>query len=143
MRYNYFVNYFQTKATVLAGSNYQEIKKKADIYYSTFGKKTKRQPYVRSAYFLKQKIFFNLFWIHLYQKQVNIRVERLKLLPCAIELIQKSRNHPESKDNPDSSSEILHRFLGITKNKINFAVQIKEIKRSGKKYLMSIFPYGN
>lgn len=115
--------------------------KSSERYFSVFRRKTKRQPYIRSAYFLKQKVFFNLFWVHLFDKTNTIRTERLKLLACGIELIEKSRNHPESKDNLLKSSETLHRFLDISKEKIKFAVQIKEIKRTGKKYLMSIFPY--
>ncbi|KKP40607.1 hypothetical protein A2130_03480 [Candidatus Woesebacteria bacterium GWC2_33_12] len=135
------MNYYQTKSTLLHGSNYKEIKKNSDKLFASLQKQTKRQPYVRSAYFSKQKIFFNLFWIHLFDKPDKIRSERLRFLKCGIELIQKSRNHPESKDNLNNKAEILHRFMGITKNKIKFAVQIKEIKRTGKKYLMSVFLY--
>ena len=135
------MNYYQTKSQLLSGSNYKEVLNSSNKHFSSYRRKTKRQPYIRSAYFNKQKIFFNLFWVHIFDKPNNIRAERLKLLACGIELIQKSRNHPESKDNLTKNSETLHRFLGITKGKIKFAVQIKEVKRTGKKYLMSIFPY--
>ena len=83
-------------------------------------KQTKRRPYVRSTYFNKQKIFFDFFWKHLFQKN--------------------PKNHPLSEENPHKKSEILHRFAGLTKDKELFYVQIKENKRNNKKYFMSCFP---
>lgn len=47
---------------------------------------------------------------------------------------------PKSKENPNEPSEILHRFAGTTKEKDLFYVHIKEDKRTGQKYLISIFP---
>jgi hypothetical protein len=55
-------------------------------------------------------------------------------------VIKNSRNHPTSEENPHKKGEILHRFAGLTKDKELFYVQIKEDKRSGKKYFMSCFP---
>lgn len=135
------MNYYQAKSGVIAGSNYKEVYKYVSKIYSDLRRKSKRQSYIRSAYFNKQKVFLNLFWIHLFDKSNNVRTQRLKLIACGIELIRKSRIHPESKDNPNDVSEIVHRFSGITKSKVKFAVQIKEIKRTNKKYLISIFPY--
>jgi hypothetical protein len=65
----------------------------------------------------------------------------MRYLPCAIELIQKSRNHPTSMQNPNHPNETLHRFAGITANRQLFMTQIKEHKRTGRKELMSVFPY--
>ena len=64
----------------------------------------------------------------------------MKYFPCAIELIQKSRVEPSSKENPNKRSEILHRFAGATKDSEIFFVQIKEYKKTDQKWLMSVFP---
>jgi hypothetical protein len=68
------------------------------------------------------------------------KIRRLKFFPCALELIEHSRLNPVSKDNPNKNSELLHRFKGETKQKEAFFVQIKEDKRSGEKFLISVFP---
>jgi len=51
-----------------------------------------------------------------------------------------SKNHPISEENPRKKGEIMHRFLGMTKDKELFYVQVKEDNRSGRKYFMSCFP---
>jgi len=56
-----------------------------------------------------------------------------------MDLIEKSRNKPESLTNPNKKSELMHRFAGMTKDKQLFYVQVKENKK-GQKQLMSIFP---
>ncbi len=110
-------------------------------YFLAIKRKSKRKPYIRSIYFDKNKIFLHYFWEHLFQK-VNWRdrMRRLKCFPAALELIAKTRVAPTSKDNPDKKDEILHRFLGKTKEGDKFMVQIKEFKKNGQKYLISIFP---
>ena len=130
----------QTKSKKLSGTSYKEVFKKARAVFSEIKHRTKRRPYIRSAYFHKQKIFFDFFWIHLAQKQIPERVRRLRYFKAAIELIRKSRNHPQSMQDPNKPEEILHRFAGSTKEKELFFVQIKEHKRTGRKQLMSIFP---
>lgn len=67
-------------------------------------------------------------------------MRRLKCFPAALELIEKTRITPISKDNPNQRDEILHRFYGRTKEGDAFMVQIKEFKRTGQKYLISVFP---
>jgi len=121
----------------------QHIKnKKAHSIFNEIKIKSKRRPYIRSAYFKKSKIFLGLFWSHLHDKQGwDDRVRRLKLFPCAIELIQKSTYNPESKDNLNRPSEILHRFYGATQEGENFCVHIKEDKRTEEKFFISVFPY--
>ena len=132
---------YQSKEVALRGSNFSEINKKAFRLYSEIKKRTKRRPYIRSAYFKKEKIFISLFWEHLHSKfNHRDKVRRVKYFACAIELIQKSRFDPESKENADRHSEMLHRFAGKSKDGQLFFVQIKEDKRSGKKSFISVFP---
>ncbi len=132
---------YRTRVSKLAGTDYREIHKKARYFYERIRNRTKRRPYVRSAYFDKDKIFLDVFWSHLFGKpNWRDRVRRVKFLPPAIELIEHSRSEPESKENPNRSSEILHRFTGITPDQEIFYVQIKEDKRTSQKFLISIFP---
>jgi len=132
---------FKTKFAVLAGTNYKETSKKAFAFYNEIRRKTKRRPYVRSAYFKKDKIFLELFWRHLYEKQ-NFRdkIRRIKFFPAAVELIKNSRIEPVLIENPNKPGEMLYRFAGITNDDESFIVQIKAEKRDGKKWLMSVFP---
>lgn len=131
--------FYQTNKQKLSGTNYTETRKQALIVFNEIKRATKRRPYIRSAYFKKQKIFFDYFWTHLHQKRARERFARLQYFEAAIELITYSKNHPSSKQNPNQEKEILHRFAGLTKNKEQFYVQIKEDKRSDKKYFMSCF----
>lgn len=131
---------YATKTNKLPGSNYAEARKNAIELFAEIKKKTKRKPYIRSAYFNKQKIFFEYFWQHLYDKGPKERYKRLRYFGVAIELIKNSKNHPTTKQNPNNPNEILHRFAGLTKNKEIFYVQIKENRRNSKKYFISCFP---
>jgi len=119
---------------------YSEARNHVLTIFNQIKKRTKRKPYIRSSYFKKQKIFFDYFWPHLFQKNPRERTKRLKYFEASIELIKNSKDHPFSKQNPNNQSEIFHRFEGLTKNKEKFCVQIKEDKRSGKKYFISCFP---
>ena len=132
---------YQTKTAKLTGTDFREVYQKAFGQYRQIKRKTKRRPYIRSAYFNKDKIFLELFWHHLREKQ-NFRdkIRRMRYFPCAIELIQNSRFRPASVKNYNRSSEILHRFIGVTRDDDLFFVQIKENKKTGNKWLISIFP---
>jgi hypothetical protein len=132
------MKFYQTKSRRLPGSNYKELREHALKIYKQIEQQTKRRPYIRSAYFKKEKIFFDYFWDHLWQKKARDRMKRLPYFLVAIELIKYSRIKPSSKLNPNVKNEILHRFAGITKDKRIFYVQIKENKK-GKKYFMSCF----
>ncbi len=124
----------QVKAEKFPGTNYSEVLARAKIFYNKNKKKTKRKPYIRSAYFNKDKIFTELFWQHLWQKHNwRDKARRLKYLACAVELIENSKQEPESKQNVDRSSEILHRFVGITKNKEVFFCSNKRRKENRPK----------
>lgn len=132
---------YKTKVNKFPGTHWWQVSKNASSLYKEISKKTKRRPYIRSAYFQKDKIFLGLFWQHLHEK-TNIRdkTRRLKYLPCALELIRNSHNEPVSKENPNKEGEILHRFTGITPDNSVFLVQIKEVKRNSQKWLISVFP---
>ncbi|MAF20662.1 MAG: hypothetical protein CMI55_03195 [Parcubacteria group bacterium] len=131
---------YKTKVRILTGKNYPDLYKKAFSLYRQIKRKTKRKPYIRSFYFRKDKIFLDLFWQHLHQKNWRDRKRRIRYYPCAIELIRYSRLDPASTDNPNNPSEILHKFSGIAPDGSVFYVQIKENKRNNQKYLMSVFP---
>lgn len=134
------VKYYKSKFSLLPGTSYDEVIKHAQDEFQIIKRHTKRQPYIRSVYFRKDKIFFNVFWKHLFEKSFKVRVHRLKLFNAAVDLIKNSRFNPITKENPDNREELLHRFYGITKSKESFVVQIKENKRTKTKYLISIFP---
>ena len=74
------------------------------------------------------------------KKNFTDLMRRMKFYPCALELIKNSSFQPISKENPNKSSEILHRFAGKTPENELFFVQIKEQKNSNKKWLISVFP---
>lgn len=135
------MGFYQTKTKRLSGTDYHEVHSQAFNLYKEIKRKTKRRPYVRSAYFNKSKIFLETYWHHLYEKEnFKDKVRRMKYFPGAIELIQKSKVEPSSKENPNKQREILHRFTGATKDKEIFFVQIREDKKTGQKWLMSVFP---
>ena len=132
---------YQTKSRKIPGTNFSEVRHTALQLFKKIQRKSKRTPYVRSAYFNKEKVFLTIFLHHLYEKKDwKDRTRRLQFFETAIELIEKSRCLPRSVENPNKRSEWLHRFAGITPHKELFYVQIKEDKISGKKYLISFFP---
>ncbi|KKU82444.1 MAG: hypothetical protein UY09_C0014G0005 [Parcubacteria group bacterium GW2011_GWA2_47_8] len=131
---------FQTKMLKLRGTNYSEVMDNARRIFREIERKTKRHPYIRSPYFNKEKIFFDLFWSHLHEKKAKERYKRLKYFAAALELLRLNRNPPSSKPNPNKRTEILHRFTGMTKEKEIFYVQVKENTKTHKKYFMSCFP---
>ena len=134
------MQYYKTKAGKLPGTSYKEVHKQARAVFNQIKKRTKRKPYIRSAYFNKQKIFFDFFWVHIAQKREPDRVRRLKYFQCAIEVVKNSRINPKIMQNPANIQELLHKFGGVTKEKEKFIVQIKENVRTNRKQLMSIFP---
>jgi len=105
----------QTNKEKLSGIRYIELKEQTLFLFNQIKKGTKRKPYIRSVYFRKQKIFFDYFWMHLFQKNPKERIKRLRYFKAALEVIRKSRNHPISQENPHKRGELLHRFAGLTK----------------------------
>jgi len=130
---------YKTKTKKLSGTSYKEVIKKARKVFHQIEKRSKRSAYLKSAYFGK-KIFINLFCEHINQKSPRDRIRRLKLLPCAIELIENSKQKPTSKPNPNKKNEILHRFGGITSMGELFYVQIKEKVKTKRRDFISVFP---
>lgn len=131
---------YQSKFLKLAGTDYREIYSKARFIFLQIKKKSKRKPYIRSAYFNKDKIFLDYFWEHLHQKHPADRFRRLKFYECALDLINNCKVDPLSVQNPNRSRDILHRFFGQTKSGEEFIVQITENKRNHQKYFISVFP---
>ncbi len=132
---------YVTQIKPIPGSQFSEVSKKAFNVYDKIRKKSKRRPYVRSAYFNKQKIFLPLFWSHLHEKwNHRDKTRRAKYFPCAIDLIENSKRHPATTQSLENPSELLHRFTGKTKDGQIFFVQIKEKISSEEKYLISAFP---
>lgn len=124
----------------LSGTSYSEVERAARKLHNQISARTKRNPYIRSAYFHKDKVFINSFWQHLSQKPRRDRKRRLKYYPCAIELLRNGRAAPVSKLNPNKSSETLYRFAGLTVDNELFYVQVREARRSRNKYFVSVFP---
>lgn len=135
------MQHYQTRAGKIPGANFKDVYRIARKQYISIKRKSKRNPHIRSAYFNSQKVFLQYFWGHLYAKRNwKDRLRRIRYFKAAIELIEKTKIQPESKENPNNRREILHRFTGYTVEKEIFFVQIKEDKKSGKKHFISVFP---
>lgn len=134
------IKIYRAKTRRWGGTSYSEVIQKARHLYRGLERRTKRRPYIRSAYFKKEKIFFDYFWAHLNQKPPRERLKRLAFLACGIELIENSRYAPVTKANPNRPNELQHRFSGVTPEDEAFFVQIKEDTKSKNKFLMSVFP---
>lgn len=130
---------YQTKAKKLSGTSYGEVMRNAFAVYDEIKKKTKRRPYIRSAYFKKDKVFFDYFREHLFQKLPKERTRRLRFFKAACELVRDSKLGPVEKTELFEKKEILYRFSGLSSEKEVFFVQIKEDNK-GNKYFMSCFP---
>lgn len=136
------MNVYKTRYGKLPGSSYDEVAPLARKEFQRIKRLTKRQPYVRSAYFARDKIFLSLFWEHLAQKHRGDRTSRLKLYLCAIELLRHSKHAPDTIFSAGNLHTMLHRFTGETNEGEQFYVQVKEDKRTGRKDFMSVFPKG-
>lgn len=134
------VEIYRTKVAKTNGSDLKEVKKKVTLAYKLIVGRSKRKAHIRSNYFKKDKVFLELFWIHLSEKNFWEQKRRLQFFNCGIDLIKNSQFKPGIKINPNKHSELLYRFTGTTQKNEYFYVQIKEDKKSGKKWLMSIFP---
>lgn len=133
------IKHYECKSKLIPGSSYAAINKIARKIFNEIKSKTKRRPYIRSAFFKKEKIFLDNFWPHLKQKNLSDQKRRLRFFECAIELIQKSKNKPFIKNNY-KGNEIFYRFCGLSNGRY-FIVQIKEDGKRNQKFLMSIFDY--
>ncbi len=129
---------YQSKYPKIAGRKYIDVERRARDIHKRIERRTKRTPYVKSAYFDGDKVFVNLYWTHLNQKPRADRKRRLKLYEAAIDLIENSRSSPHVRLNPNGRNETVYRFAGVTKDGELFFVQIKENARR-QKYFMSSF----
>lgn len=129
---------WRVKSSPFSGTSYKELHKKASNFLSSLKGKSKRKAYIRSTSFSKRKVFVDYFWTHLFQKPKGQRVERLRLLPCTVELLRDSTIKPTIKLNPNKKKEHLYRFIGKTKQEKIFVVQVKDAGKSLQ--LMSVFP---
>jgi hypothetical protein len=134
------MKYYKTKSHLVDGDQYKEVEKNSRLIYKQIAAKSKRNPYLRAPYFDKEKVFIEIFWTHLFQKSKTDRKRRLKYFSCALELIANSRYTPDTCLNPNGNGNTLYRFYGTTRTGQNFIVQISKDRRTGDKYLMSIFP---
>jgi hypothetical protein len=139
-KYDGSMEYYKVKASMITGVEYGELVKKARVQSKKIASTSKRQPYVRSRYYKNKKVFIASFWDHLNQKSKLDRTRRVKLFPCAIELIRDSTKLPEIKQNPKDSGQVLYRFFGVTPSGQRFCVQISEDKKTSKRFFMSVFP---
>ena len=73
------------------------------------------------------------------QKNRKDRTKRLKLYKAAIDLLRNGRDDPETIFQKNDLAILLHRFYGKTKDGVEFCVQVKEEKRTGRKDFMSVF----
>lgn len=131
---------YRTKILKISGSNYQEVSRTSKSKFNLIKSKSKRKPYLRSKYFSGEKIFLDIFWTHLHQKNPKERFRRLKFYGCALDLIANSRCKPDIKYDSRNSSVRLYRFSGVTQEGEIFFVQIKETLNTGQKHFMSVFP---
>ncbi len=134
------VEIYRTKIGKIPRLDYRRIYEMCQRIYKNIRSKSKRRPYVRSRFFDNEKIFLELFWVHLYDKNKKERISRLQYFLIALDLLKNSRCKPTSKENVNNKAELLHRFYGVTPQGEEFFVQIKENKHSGQKYFMSVFP---
>lgn len=130
---------YTTKINKLKGHDYKVVHKQALALYKEISSRTKRKPYIRSRYFNKEKVFLDYFWQHLMDKTCNDRVRRLKLYPCALDLIRNNMITAIPQLNRNKLSEKLYRFKGIAPSGDIFCVQIKETKKK-ERYFISVFP---
>ena len=130
---------YTAKSITYSGRSYIDVERKARAHYKAIASLTRRNPYIRSRYFKKDKIFLKLFWEHIMQKHQGERKRRLKYYACAIELLRHTTFPPDTKMNPNGAREWVHRFYGRTATGIKFGVQVKHDIKSGNKFFMSVF----
>lgn len=132
---------YKTRARKFHGSHFHVVHEQAFGLYTEIKKKSKRRTYIRSAYFVKDKVFLDLYWHHLFEKSNwRDRVRRMQYYGCAIELLQNSRFKPNSTKDPNKPNEMLYRFYGTSADDELFCVQIKENLKKKQMFLISVFP---
>lgn len=135
---------YQSKYKREVNSSHAQVMKVARYEYHKIQKRTpRRQPYIRSVYFRKDKVFINQFWEHLKQKRFGDQMRRTRFFLCAIDLMRNTKYAPETIFKADDRDIMLHRFYGRSHDGFEFCVQVRESKRTGRKDFMSVFPVPN
>jgi hypothetical protein len=136
------MKFYQSKYSLLAGTSFEELAKTARTVYREAVGKSRRTPYVNSKckLFETQKVFLDLYWAHLNQKPARERFRRVKFYQCALDTLRNSQTKPEITMAKDKRS-IFYRFYGVTRSGEKFCVQVKEERKTGHKYFMSVFPW--
>lgn len=86
------IKIYRAKTGRWGGTSFDELIKKARRLFKEIESNPRRKLHIRSAYFKKEKIFFDYFWPHLNQEPPRQRQKRLAYLECGIELLQNSRH---------------------------------------------------
>lgn len=128
---------YQSNLSKIPGRSYGDVERHARKLHRAIERRTKRTPYIKSAYF-GNKVFISVYWEHLNQKPQADRKRRLKYYALAIDLIENSRAEPTTRKNPNGRKETVYRFAGVSKEGELFYVQIKQDAR-GQKFFMSAF----
>ena len=132
---------YRSKVSRLPGTSYGEVIAVARREYHVIQKRTpRRQPYIRSVYFKKDKIFINQYFEHLNQKHPADRLRRLRFFAAGIDAIRNCSIAPTATQNPSKADEVLYRYDVISKDGVRFAVQLRENKITKRKDFMSTFP---
>lgn len=132
---------YKSRYGQIPSSSHAPVMKAARLEYHKIQKRTpRRQAYVKSQYFKKDKIFINQYWEYLKQKRIGDQVRRTRLYVCAIDLIRHTTCAPDTIYNYENMNVEMHRFYGQTKDGLDFCVQIRGNKRTGRKDFMSVFP---
>ena len=131
---------YKSKYGKLPGTSYDEVIRNAHKEHNVIRRRTKRQPYIRSRYFNKDKVFLNIFWSHLVQKRRGEQTARARFYLCAIDLLRNTPHAPDSIFSSGKPNEALHRFFGVSKAGELFYVQVRQNKKTGRKDFMSVFP---
>jgi len=135
------MNMYLSKYNPTPSTSHAAVIKQARAEYHKIQKLSpRREAYVKSKYFRREKVFVNQFWEHLKQKRPGDVVRRARLFAPAVDLIRNTTISPDTIYSRESKDTELHRFYGRTKNGAEFVVQIRENKRSKRKDFMSVFP---
>lgn len=133
---------YLSKYNKYPGSSEPEVVKVARDYYDAIRKRnSRRRPYIRSAYYGREKVFLTIYWDHLFQKNRKERILRSKLYRCGIDLVRYNRHQPIIVKESNNPNVVFNRFLGRTKDGELYWVQVIIDTKTKRKDLISIFPY--
>lgn len=132
---------YQSKYNQLPGTTLARALRSAHKCHDAIKRRNpRRRPYVRAKYFKNDKVFLTLYWSHLLQKDRKEQLRRARLYKAALDLIRNTSCTPSVTIDAAKSDIYLYRFYGITKDGVDFCVQIKQNHESGRKDLISTFP---